>query len=162
MGVKVIGELVPCSGCSEAKGRRMAVPWTTGCRSTRPLERLYVDLSGKRPTSAGGAAYLMMIVDDYSRLGWPYFLKRKSDVPAAFAGFLADINATGVPSIVESVRSDNGTEFVTREFVEMLDRRGIRREYTPVNSPKDNGVVERQISLVLELAMASCLEAPRL
>ncbi|CAN0522536.1 unnamed protein product [Laminaria digitata] len=46
----------------------MAVPWTTGCRSTRPLERLCVDLSGKRPTSAGGAAYLMVIVDDYSRL----------------------------------------------------------------------------------------------
>ena len=38
MGIKVFGELVPCAGCSEAKGRRMAVPWTTECRSTRPLE----------------------------------------------------------------------------------------------------------------------------
>ena len=47
--------------------------------------------------------YLMMIVDDYSRMGWPYFLKRKSDVPMAFAGFLADINARGTPSIVECI-----------------------------------------------------------
>ena len=37
MGIKLFGELVPCAGCSNAKGRRMAVPWTTGCRSTRPL-----------------------------------------------------------------------------------------------------------------------------
>ena len=107
------------------------MPWTTGCRSTRPLQRLFVDLSGKQPTSAGGAQYLMMIVD-YSRMGWPYFLKRKSDVPVAFAGFLADINAQGVPSIVECLRSDNGTEFVKPEFVAMLNARGIRREYTPL------------------------------
>ena len=64
MGIKVFGELVSCAGCSEAKGRRMAVPWTTECRSTRLLERLFVDLSGKQPTSAGGAEYLMMIVDN--------------------------------------------------------------------------------------------------
>ena len=44
--INVFGELDPCAGCSEAKGRRMAVPWTTKCRSTRPLERLFVDLSG--------------------------------------------------------------------------------------------------------------------
>ena len=43
----------------------MAAPWTTECRSTRPLERLFVDLSGQQPRSAGGAEHLMMIVDDY-------------------------------------------------------------------------------------------------
>ena len=105
---------------------------------------------------------MMMIVDDYSRMGWPYFLKRKSDVPMAFAGFLADVNAKGVPSIVEYIRSDNGTEFTKPEFVALLNERGIRREYTPVNSPKHDGVVERRIAMTLELAMASRLEAPRL
>ena len=69
MGIKVFGELVSCAGCSEAKRRSMAVPWTTECRSTRPQERLFVDLSGKQPTSAGGAQFLMMIADDYSRRG---------------------------------------------------------------------------------------------
>ena len=154
MGIKVFGELVPCAGCSEAKGRRMAVPWTTECRSTRPLERLFVDPSGQQPRSAGGAQYLMMIVDDYSRVGWPYFLKRKSKVLIAFAGFRADINATGAPSTVECIRSDNGTAFTKSEFVALLNERGIRREYKPVNSPKHDGVVERRIPMTLELAMA--------
>ena len=122
---------------------------------------VFVDLSGKRPTSAAGAQYLM-IVDDYSRIRWPYFLERKSDVPAAFARFLADVNATGVSSTVECVRSDNGTEFVRVEFVKLLDHRGIQREYIPVSSPKHNGVVEQHIAMTLELARASCLEAPRL
>ena len=148
MGFEVFGELVPCAGCSEANRRRTAVPWTTECRSTRPLECLFVDLSGQQFTSAGGAQYLM-VVDDYSRMECPYFLKRKSDVPLAFAGFLADINARGAPSIVECIHSDNGTEFTKPEFAALLNERGIRREYTPVNSPKHDGVVERRIAMTL-------------
>ena len=162
MGIKVFGELVSCGGCSKAKGRKVAVPWTTECRSTTPLERLSVDLSGQQPRSAGGAQYLMMIVDDYSRTEWPYFLKRKSDVPMASASFLADINARGTPSIVECIRSDNVGEFTKPEFVALFNDRGIRREYTPVNSPKHDGVVERRIAMTLELGMAPRLVASRL
>ena len=92
----------------------------------------------------------MIIEDDYSRVGWPYFLKRKSDTPVAFERFLADVNATGVPSIVECVRSHNATEFVWAELVELLDRRGIRREYIPVGLPKQNDVVDRHIAMTLE------------
>ncbi|CAM9512874.1 unnamed protein product, partial [Laminaria digitata] len=152
LGVKVSGELVPCAGCPEARGRRMAVPWSTECRSTKPLQRVFVDLSGKRPPSAGGALYLMMIVDDFSRFGWPYFLKKKSDAALVFAAFLAYIRADGCPSVVACVRSDNGTEFLSTEFVAMLDSHGIRREYMPVASPKHDGVVERRIACMLELA----------
>ena len=68
---EVLRGLVSWAGCSEANVRRMAVPWTTVCHTTWSLERLFVDLSGQQSTSAGGAQYLMMIVDDYSRLGWP-------------------------------------------------------------------------------------------
>ena len=46
MGVKVFGDLLSYYGCSALKGRKMAVSWTTGCRSTRHLERVFVDLSG--------------------------------------------------------------------------------------------------------------------
>ena len=56
---------------------------------------------------------------------------------------------------------DNGTEFTKPEFVALLNDRGIGREYTPVNPPDHDGVVERQIAMTLELAMASRLEAPR-
>lgn len=55
IGIKVLGELVSCAGCSVARGRRMVMPWTPECRSTRPLERRFMDLSGQQPTSAGGA-----------------------------------------------------------------------------------------------------------
>ena len=37
----------------------------------------------------------------------------------------------------------------------MLNECGILREYTPVGSPKHDGVVERRIAMTLELATAS-------
>ena len=131
------------------------------CRSTKP-QRVFVDLSGKRPPSAGGAMYLMKIVDDFSRLGWPHYLKKKSDAAPVFAKFLADIRADGCPSVVECVRSDNGTEFLNVEFRALLNSHCVHQELTPVASPKHDGVVERRIACKLELAMVSCLEAKRL
>ena len=126
-GAEVVGELVPCAGCSEAKGRRMPVPRSTNSRSTKPFERLLVELSGKRPASSGGHHYLMMIVDDFPLFGWTYVLKEKSGVPAVFDGFLADIRAQGTPSIVECLLSDNGTELTKGEFVTLLDHHRIHR-----------------------------------
>lgn len=74
---------------------------------------------GKRPRSPGDAGYLL-IVDDYSRFAWPYLYKKKSDVPSAFASFPTDIRAQGIPSTVECLRSDNGTEFTKQNFVALL------------------------------------------
>lgn len=79
----------------------MAVPWTASNRSTKPLERRFVDLSGKSPRSPGGTEYLMMIVGDFSRFSWPYFLKKTFDVPETFSKFLTDICAQGTPSAEE-------------------------------------------------------------
>ena len=62
-------------------------------RGARPLELLYGDLSGTMPASTGGSFYCFFIVDCYSNLGWPIFLKDKSadTVTHAFRAFLVAI-----------------------------------------------------------------------
>ena len=68
LGITLTGELFPCLGCSMAKWKRLPIPKTTSSRSTRPLQRVFVDLSGPRPVqSIGGAQYIMIVKDDYSR-----------------------------------------------------------------------------------------------
>ena len=104
----------------------------------------------------------MTIVDDYSRLGLPYFSKKKSDVPKVFACLLANINTKGVPSIGECLRSGDGTEFTKAELVVLLNHHYIRVEHTPVDPPKHDCVGERRIAMMLKLAMASRLEATHL
>jgi transposase InsO family protein len=43
-----------------------------------------------------------------------------------------------------TIRSDRGGEFLSRDFKELHDRHGIKREYTIPCTPQQNGVVECQ------------------
>ena len=137
----------------------------TARRATKPLELLYGDLSRAMLASTGGSVYRFLIVDCYSNLGWPIFLKDKSadTVIHAFRAFLAAIKPLrekhGEPG---ALRTDNGTEFVNEPFANLLVQYGIRREFTSVDGPKRNGRVERRIALVKEGARAAWLEFPRL
>ena len=119
-----------------AKGKRLPIPKTTMSRFTRPLERVFVDLAGPKPIpSAGGANYIMLLKDDYTRYGWIALLKQKSDVTVAFQRWLANIRADGVPSTVECVRSDHGGEFTSKEFMAVCDQHSFRREFTTASTP---------------------------
>ena len=165
MGIRVTGTLVPCSECAAAKGIRRSVSRSTARRVIKPLERLYGDLSGAMPASTGGLVYCFFIVDCYSNLGWPIFLKDKSadTVTHAFRAFLVAIKPLrekhGEPG---ALRTDNGTEFVNEPFANLLVQYGIRREFTSVDGPKRNGRVERRIALVKEGDRAAWLGFPPL
>ena len=65
----------------------------------------------KDAASIGGKHYPMIVKDDFTRRGWLYFLRNKSDAASAFRSFLASVRADRLPSLVEIVRSDNGGEF---------------------------------------------------
>ena len=165
MGIRVTGTLVPCSECAAAKGIRRSVSRSTARRATKLLELLYGDLSGALPASTGGVVYCFFIVDCYSNLGWPIFLKDKSadTVTHALRAFLAAIKPLrekhGEPG---ALRTDNGTEIVNEPLANLLVHYGIRREFTSVDGPKRNGRVERRIALVKKGARAAWLEFPRL
>ncbi|CAN0574040.1 unnamed protein product, partial [Ectocarpus sp. 12 AP-2014] len=163
MGITLVGELEPCAGCSMSKGIRKGVRSSTSTRAVRKLDRVFVDLSGKRATlSIGGKQYTMIIRDDYSRFVWLYFLRAKSDAAEAFKKYLADIRADGTPSRVMCVRSDNGGEFYEGAFGALCRDRGIRQEFTPADSPQFNGVAERMLGIIDEASLAARLQAPLL
>ena len=165
MGIRLTGTLVPCSECAAAKEIRRSVSRSTAWRATKPLELLYGDLSGAMPASTGRSVYCFFIVDCYSNLGWPMFLKDKSadTVTHAFRAFLAAIKPlrekNGEPG---ALHTDNGTEFDNEPFANLLVKYGIRREFNSVDGPKRNGRVERRIALVKQGARAAWLGFPRL
>ena len=85
------------------KGKRLSTPKTTSPRSTRPLQRVFVDLFEPRPVhSIGGAQYIMIVKDDYSRHFWTFFLGKKSESANVFNIVYADMRdkASRLPLIV--------------------------------------------------------------
>ena len=106
----------------------------------------------------------MLLVDDYSNVGWVLFLKGKtgSTVTQAFRAFFAAIKPLiAVYGPRGSLRTDNGLEFVNDDFKNMLTELNIKREFTPVDGTKRNGRVERKLALITERARAAWLVFPR-
>ena len=87
---------------------------------------------------------MMMERDDYSRKSWIYLLVKKEDTHKAFKCFLADTSTDGR---VEIVRSDEESEYRGR-FADVCIDNKIKREYTAVNAPMQNGAIERAILIV--------------
>ena len=85
-------------------------------------------------TSIGGSKYGCMIVDDYTRYTWAFFLVDKSDVFAIFKSFVKSIH-NEFETIIKRVRSDNGSEVKNTRIDELCDDFGIRHQisakYTP-------------------------------
>ena len=87
-----------------------------------------------------GYRYVLLFVDDYTGMQMAYFLKHKNHALEATEKYLADVSAFGR---VKCIRSDNGGEFVNKEFEALLIRNKIKHERSAPYSPLQNGTVER-------------------
>jgi hypothetical protein len=96
--------------------------------STQPLELIHMDLFGLVTyLSIGGNKYGHVIVDDYSRSTWVFFLFEKCQVRDKVKIFVRRAQKEfGLP--IKNVRSDNGTEFKNTQIEEFLDEEGIKHE----------------------------------
>ena len=112
----------------------------------------HCDLWGPyRTTAFCGSRYFLTIVDDHSRAVWLYLLADKTMAPLQIRNFIAMIERQFFKQ-VKRIRSDNGTEFMclTRFFQE----KGIVHETSCVNTPQQNGCVERKHRHILNIARA--------
>ena len=136
---------INCPSCILGKFTRKSFPKTPApCTTTRKLERVHADLSGKMrtPSKICGSKYYLLLVDDFTRIKWIYLLQHKSQVAEKFAHFLKTVVA-GEGLQMGCLRTDGGTEFLNQKMQELLDSAGIKREVTGRYSPEQNPVAER-------------------
>jgi hypothetical protein len=101
--------------------------------------------------SIGGNKYGFIIVDDYSRYTWVFFMKDNSKVHEIFKKFATRAqNEFDVK--IKRVRSDNGTEFKNTNIEEYRDEEGIGHELSVPYTPQQNGIVERKNRTLIEAA----------
>jgi transposase InsO family protein len=78
---------------------------------TRPLEMLHMHLFDPIAyISIGGNKYDLVIIDDYSRFTWMFFLQDKSETQEVLKKFLKRAQSE-FDAKVKRIRSDNGTKF---------------------------------------------------
>jgi transposase InsO family protein len=157
-----------CNGCAQVKNIKNPFPkWDN--KTEGVLELIHSDVCGPMPSSSiSGYVYYVSFIDDYSRKTWIYFLKTKDEVFNMFKEFKALIENLFERKI-KILRSDNGGEYTSKEFVNFCKDVGIKRELTTPYNHQQNGVAERKNRTILEvvktmihdqdLPMCLCAEA---
>jgi transposase InsO family protein len=93
-----------------------------------------------RVRSMGGKWYVLIIVDDYSRYSWVFFLESKDQVFEHFRLLALRLNNEH-PNYLKVIRSDNETEFKNAFFDEFCLEHVIDQQFSAPRVPQQNGVV---------------------
>jgi transposase InsO family protein len=120
---------------------------------------VHTDLVGPTTTKGlKGERYFMLLVDDYTRMIAVCFLKNKSK---AFENFniYKEMVENEMDSRIKCLRSDNGGEFTSKEFMDYYNNHGIKRKFSISRTPQQNGVVERKNGAVEEMARTMIMDS---
>jgi transposase InsO family protein len=99
-----------------------------------------MDLAGPmRTRSVQGNFYHYIIIDDYTRFKWTFFLSTKDQALEKFKFFHAYI-LTQFNKKIKAARSDRGGEFLSKLFTNFMEEKGIRHELTTPYTPQQNRV----------------------
>ncbi|KAK1632593.1 hypothetical protein QYE76_006908 [Lolium multiflorum] len=144
--------------CVEGKMHDSPHPSKTIISSKRILELLHVDLFGPvTHASLGAKKHCLVIVDDYSRYTWVYFLKTKDETQQIFIDFATEVQRQH-NLLIMAIRSDNGSEFKNYTLNDFLSDEGIRHQYSAAYTPQQNGVAERKNRTLMDMARSMMAE----
>jgi len=101
--------------------------------------------------SIGGSRYFLLLKDDYSNYRTVYFMSHKSETEEKIRHFLK-FAETITGSKIQTLRTDNGLEFVNTRVKKLLEKKDIIHETTVSYSPEQNGKAERNMRTIVEVA----------
>jgi transposase InsO family protein len=135
----------PCAACQAGKQVESAHHSKNIMTTSRPMELLHMDLFGPVAyLSIGGSKYGLVIVDDFSRFTWVFFLQDKTETQGTLKRFLRRAQ-NEFELKVKKIRSDNGSEFKNLQVEEYLEEEGIKHEFSaPHTTAKRCGREEEQ------------------
>ncbi|CAI7814400.1 unnamed protein product, partial [Closterium sp. NIES-53] len=152
---------VPC-----VEGQQRAAPHSSQFPPTEaPLQTLHMDVWGPaRVSGQGRERYFLLVVDDYSRYTSVFPLRSKGDVTEVLIDWIRAARlqlrqSFGSDFPVLRLHSDRGGEFSSGLLGAYCRARGIRQTFTLPDSPQQNGIAERRIGMVMDVARTSMMHA---
>ncbi|CAI7830045.1 unnamed protein product [Closterium sp. NIES-53] len=154
----------PCLPCVE--GRQRAAPHSSSFSPmTAPLQTLHMDVWGPaRVSGQSRECYFLLVVDDYTRYTTIFPLRSKGQVVDVLIAWIRIVHLQlrerfGQNHPVLRLHSDRGGEFSSNHLREFCCGEGILQSFTLSDSPQQNGIAERRIGLVMEVARTSMIHA---
>ncbi|CAI7876391.1 unnamed protein product [Closterium sp. NIES-54] len=158
------GPAPTCVPCVEE--RQCAAPHSSEFPPTEaPLQTLHMDVWGPaRVRGQGHERYFLLVVDDYSRYTTVFPLRSKGEVTEVLIDWIRAARLQlrerfGSDFPVLLLHSDRGGEFSSDLLRAFCRAEGIRQTFTLPASPQQNGIAERRIGMVMDVARTSMIHA---
>ncbi|CAI7895352.1 unnamed protein product [Closterium sp. NIES-54] len=158
------GPAPTCVPCVE--GRQRAAPHSSEFPPTEaPLQTLHMDVWGPaRVRGQGHERYFLLVVDDYSRYTTVFPLRSKGEVTEVLIDWIRAARlrlreSFGSDFPVLRLHSDRGGEFSSALLGAFCRAQGIHQTFTLPASPQKNGIAERRIGMVMDVARTSMIHA---
>ena len=113
---------------------------------TWPFAVWGLDMVGPFKTAKGGFTHIFVAIDKFTK--WIEAKPVTSITAGKAVEFITDI--TQRFGVMNTIITDNGTQFTARKFIEFCDSKGIKINYASVAHPQSNGQVERANGMLLQ------------
>jgi transposase InsO family protein len=141
--------LPTCEHCLAGKSTRK--PFGKGIRATIPLELIHSDVCGPMNVRVRhGASYFITFIDDFTRYGHVYLVSHKSKALDYFRRFM-NLVENQIERTIKTLRTDRGRKYLSKQFRELCENKGIRRQLTSLRTSQQNGVAERRNQTLLDM-----------
>ena len=151
-----------CLDCIKGKQTKHTKKGAT--RSTQLLEIIHTDICGPFDVpSLGGEKYFITFIDDFSRYGFIYLLKEKSQAADTLKVYVNEVERQ-LDRKVKIIRSDRGGEYYGKynesgqcsgPFAKFLEEHGICAQYTMTGTPQQNGVAKRRNQTLMDIVKST-------
>ena len=113
------------------KGKQIKASFRKKLDSTikEPLQLLHMDLFGPVNVLSISRKKILVIVDDFSKFSWTYFLKSKDEASEIIINHIRQVNNQPYFK-VRRMRSDNGSEFKNSVMRLFCEENGIMHEFS--------------------------------
>jgi transposase InsO family protein len=119
------GSNLVCAPCRHGKMIVVSHSLINTVKTEQSGMLLHMDIVGLSwVRSMGGKWYVLVIVNDYSRYSWVFYLKSKDEVFEHFQSLTLRLNNEH-PNCLKAIRSDNGTEFRNVSFDQFCLEHGV-------------------------------------
>ncbi|CAI5996576.1 unnamed protein product [Closterium sp. NIES-65] len=158
------GQDLPVSPVSRVASGLLLTP-PTSPPTEAPLQTLHMDVWGPAPVRGQDyERYFLLVVDDYSRYTTVLPLRSKGAVTEVLIDWIREARlqlrkSFGSDFPVLRLHSDRGGEFSSGLLRAYCRARGIRQSFTLPDSPQQNGIAERRIGMVMDVARTSMMHA---
>ena len=129
-------------------------------RATR-IEGFHSDFRGPFSVLTGqGEAYLLTIIDDYSRRVFGFLAKSQSEWMHIWTEFVVRIEAEiGKPNCVSWLLSDNGAVYTSKEMKEFCGSKGIQQRFSAPYAQWMDHTAERNMRTIGEMTTTTMVHA---